>query len=262
MWSTNHGIEAKASNLTGEARQKFLHLPYYLHLWTHEFGSLRGKKVLDFGCGGGTSAAGIALLHGANVHGVDINSEASQCSAFLQQSFGIEPPAALTFQMIGHSGEIAGDEFDCIFSWSVFEHVANRLYPQTLKDLFAILKPGGLAFVQISPLYFSPEGSHLWSIGYSHWEHLTNQTSEIYSDIYNHNIPIEMKNSLWSMFLTLNRITSDDLVVRFKNAGFELVREQRDCVDYEPPVDLIRSYSKAALTNSQIVALFRKPFAD
>lgn len=261
-WSVNETLELKAAELPSEARQKFLDIPYYLHLWTQPYGGLRGKKVLDFGCGGGTSAAGIALLHDAVVHGTDINAEAEQCRGFLREHFDVDQPATLTFQEIKPGGEISGNGYDCVFSWSVFEHVNNRLYPAILTDLYERLVPGGFFFVQISPLYNSPEGSHLWALGYYDWQHLTNQINDVHDDIYNTNYEDTDKAGLWSLFNSLNRITADDLVSRFKAVGFELIREQRDDVAKEPPAELLRTYQRSALVNHQIVALFQKPLQN
>ena len=257
-WSVSETLETMAAELVPEARQKFVDLPYYLHLWTQPYGGLRGKKVLDFGCGGGVSTAGIALLHGAKVHGVDINSEAAQCSTFLRQHFAIDQPETLTFQEIEPGGVIDGHNFDCIFSWSVFEHVSNRIYAAILDDLYVRLKSGGLFFVQISPLYYSPEGSHLWALGYDRWQHLIYQINQIHDDIYNSAHDLTDKDALWSMFSSLNRLTGDDLIERFEAAGFKLLRKQVDDIGQEPPAELLRSYQRAALVNYQIVALFQK----
>lgn len=258
-WSINEVIESSSAKLAPELKQKFHDIPYYVHLWTKPYGGLKGKKVLDFGCGSGTSAAGLALIYGAQVHGTDINSEFRQCSAFLRQSFEIEQPETLTFQEIKPGGEIEGHDYDLIFSWSVFEHVNNRLYPMILADLYYRLKPGGLFFVQISPLYHSPEGSHLWALGYYDWQHLISQINDVHDDLFNSNYETSYKEELWSMFNSLNRITGDDLVDRFRAAGFELVSEQRDDVDRDPPAELLRTYQRSALVNYQIVALFKKP---
>lgn len=234
-------------------------LPSYLHHWTEPYTSLAGKRVLDFGCGEGTSAAGIAWLQGATVHGVDINNEAEACRTFLKQSLNLDQPDTLTFQEIAPGGEINGTDFDCIFSWSVFEHVANRIYDSVLKDLYSRLKPGGLFFMQISPLYFSPEGHHLWALNYNSWEHLLNQTSEVYDDLANSELSDPEKEHLRAMYDTLNRVTADDVVQRFLAAGFELLKQSRDTIDIVPPETLLRSYTKEALTTFQIVALFRRP---
>lgn len=114
--------------------------------------------------------------------------------------------------------------------------------------------------MQISPLYFSPEGGHLWAIGYHSWEHLLNQTANVEADIAaTTDLSAETKTGLSAMFRTLNRITADDLLERFEAAGLTLVREQRDQTDRTPPPSLMRAYTKTALTTYQIVALFRKP---
>lgn len=255
-WSKSPQIEVAAHALPDEERRKFLDLPYYLRLWA---GDLSGKKLLDFGCGSGITAAGICLLHDAgSVVGVDINSEASTCRSFLECSFGIDQPSNLIFEEIEPGYTTTHTDFDCIFSWSVFEHVNNRLYQNILTDLVSKLKPGGLFFVQIAPLYFSPEGSHLWAIGYNKWDHLHNQTSDVYHDIMSSDLSKEHKESLWSMFRTLNRVTADDLVERFTGAGLTLIKQQRDEVDRPVPSALLRAYDKAALKTHQIVALFRR----
>lgn len=259
MWSQDRSLEKKAKALQDAEKAKFLSLPYYLHMWTKDYGALKGKKVLDFGCGEGTSAAGIALLHGATVHGVDINREAEACADFLKSRLNAEMPPTLSFQEITPGGAIDGNDYDCIFSWSVFEHVNNRIYADVLADLYQRLKPGGLFFMQIAPLYFSPEGSHLWAIGYENWEHLTNQHSDVLADLSAAQLDEEARTRLVAMFETLNRVTADDIISRFQGAGFELLKEQRDQVDHAPPPELLRAYSEAALKTYQIVALFRRP---
>jgi len=259
MWSQNPDIERKAADLPEMEKAKFLELPRILHIWVKDHGGLKGKKVLDFGCGEGTSAAGIAILHDAIVHGTDINHEAEACAGLLETHFGMEVPESLTFQEITPGGEIRGDDYDCIFSWSVFEHVHNRIYDDILRDLYHRLKPGGLFFMQIAPLYFAPEGSHLWAIGYGKWEHLINQYSDIHADLQSSDLEASHKAGLATMFDTLNRVTADDIVARFTAAGFELLGQQRDQVDFEPPEELLRAYSREALMTYQIAALFQRP---
>ncbi|MTH99980.1 cyclopropane-fatty-acyl-phospholipid synthase family protein [Roseibium sp. RKSG952] len=254
-------IQAAEQLPSEDDRAKFSFIPTVIDQWMTEAGGITGKKILDFGCGSGTSAAGAALLFDAEVHGVDINNEAEACAPFLQKHFGVEVPDRLTFQEIA-PGETPNDgPFDLIFSWSVFEHVNNRIYPSILEDLYNRLKPGGHFFVQISPLYFAPEGSHLWAIGYNRWEHLISQTSDVHDDVNNSDLSDQHKKLLLAMFDTLNRITADDLLTRFKAAGFELIREQRDQVDFEPPEELVRAYQRDALKTFQIVALFQKPLS-
>jgi len=250
-----------AKGLPLKQKVRFQNIPNFVSRWAEDFGGLEGKRVLDFGCGFGLSTAGISLLNSADLAvGVDIGSEAEACESFLSKNFNIQKlPSNLVFERIEPGQTTSYDEFDCIFSWSVFEHVNNRIYSDILSGLYSKLKKGGIFFVQISPLYFSPEGGHLWEIGYRHWEHLLNQTSDVCHDIMSaENIAPSKKNELWSMFQNLNRITSDELIARFEESGFALTRERRDSVNILPPKQLVTAYSRESLTNTQIVALFQK----
>jgi SAM-dependent methyltransferase len=262
MWSVDPELEQRALTLRPEVRSKFHDLPSYLHMWMAPHGGLAGRRVLDFGCGSGTSAAGIALLGGAElVVGVDINPESRACESFLREALGQDGlPPNLRFEEIRPGETTSMDDIDIVFSWSVFEHVDERILADVLDALVAKVRPGGYFFVQISPLYFSPEGGHLWAIGYGAWEHLLSQSANVEADIAAApDLSAETKAGLVAMFRTLNRITADDLLERFEAAGLTLLREQRDRTDREPPVCLTRAYTMDALTTYQIVALFRKP---
>ena len=261
MWSTYPELENKAQSLVPELRAKFSDLPSYLHNWLAPHGGLLGKRVLDFGCGSGFSAAGIALLGGADlVVGVDINPESRNCRTFLQDAFGLDDlPANLRFEEIRPGQTTSFDGFDCVFSWSVFEHVDERIFADVLNAIVEKMRPGGLFYVQIAPLYFSPEGGHLWAIGYNAWEHLLYQTANVEADIQSAaHLSVEQKAALIGMFKTLNRITADDLIERFTAAGLTLLRQQRDTTDMPQPPSLARAYAQDALSTYQIVCLFRK----
>lgn len=53
--------------------------------------------------------------------------------------------------------------FDLIFSLNAFEHIRDPR--QALAEIRRVLKPGGRAFLQFSPIYFADVGSHLWDQG-------------------------------------------------------------------------------------------------
>ncbi|WP_419606439.1 hypothetical protein, partial [Thiolapillus sp.] len=61
---------------------------------------------------------------------------------------------------------------DAVFSWSVFEHVPQSQIPVIFADLYNSLHKGGLFFLQIEPLYYSPWGSHLRRFIDVPWAHL------------------------------------------------------------------------------------------
>jgi SAM-dependent methyltransferase len=241
---------------------KFCDIPDIVESWLASYGGLAGRDILDFGCGFGETAAGIALTFNPNmVVGVDIQDKPLQCQRILAEQFGMAAlPAGLAFAQIDEGGFLGNAEFDLVISWSVLEHVRRARLRQTVTDLWAALRPGGLAFVQISPLYFSPEGSHLWALGYSAWEHLLKQTSEVMADIEGASgLTTDARDRLVRLFSTLNRVTAGELRKHFETAGFEVVREQRDRTETTPPPSLAEAYCLDALTTFQVVLLLRKP---
>jgi 2-polyprenyl-3-methyl-5-hydroxy-6-metoxy-1,4-benzoquinol methylase len=161
-------------------RQKFTDVPAIIRDWMAPHGGLAGKEILDFGCGEGTAAMGIALQHkAARVVGIDIVSDPDLCLPLAQQQLGLEElPLNLRLHRV-KPGEMHDprDQFDLIYSWSVFEHVEQTLLAGTLETLRGMLKPGGKLMIQIAPLYFSAEGSHMNRWLAEPWGHLVNQHS-------------------------------------------------------------------------------------
>jgi cyclopropane fatty-acyl-phospholipid synthase-like methyltransferase len=268
MTTATANVDATRAYRAGEAgvtdpvlRAKLYAVPRVMADWLAPFGGFEGRRVLDFGCGFGETAAGIALGHGAaEVRGVDIQPKPERCAEILRETLGLDgPPANLRFSRIAPGEPVGDGDHDIVVSWSAVEHVARGLLDGALEGLHAALKPGGLAFIQISPLYFSPEGSHLWPLGYRGWEHLLRQTSEVLDEIEAApSLDAERKARITRMFLTLNRLTADELVERVGRAGFRIVREQRDRTDLVPPAALTQAYAMDALTTQQVVLLLQR----
>ncbi|MDP3405470.1 MAG: class I SAM-dependent methyltransferase [Brevundimonas sp.] len=247
--------------LDPDLRAKLYALPQIMADWLAPFGGFEGQRVLDFGCGFGETAAGIALGHGAaEVRGVDIQPKPEGCAGILREHLGLEAlPVNLNVYQIEPGAPVGRGDLDIVVSWSTVEHVARGLLDGVLGSLHVALRPGGLAFIQISPLYFSPEGSHLWALGYRGWEHLSRQTSEVLEAIEGAPwLDAKRKARMTRMFLTLNRLTAEELVDRVGKAGFSVLREQRDRTDLVPPHALTQAYALEALMTQQVVLLLRR----
>ena len=107
---------------------------------------LRGKRVLDLGCGNGCYTQELAC-RAAYVCGIDI--QMSHLKAFRQPIERI--------QAAGENLPLRSDSFDVVTMIEVLEH--TRSDEQTLEECFRVLKPGGL-LVLFVPNKLYPFESH------------------------------------------------------------------------------------------------------
>lgn len=242
-------------------RDRFQKLPHIIESWVSRYLSLRGSKVLDFGCGEGVTALGMTLLHEpAELIGVDIMPDPARCPELAKRHLNLDAlPAAM------HLHQIDADELpesardlDLIYAWSVFEHVDQTILSQVLANLHSRLKRGGLLFVQIAPLYYSSEGSHLCHKVPEPWGHLTIQTNRYEARLRDVCESDAEYDSLWSTFRTLNRITAQQLEHEISKVRFEIVRRFATTENLKPPAALSGIYDEKVLRTNQVVILARK----
>ena len=113
-----------------------------------EMGDLKGKKVLDMGCGAGESSVYFAL-RGADVYACDIAEDFLKVGESLAKKFNV----SVNFSRAEASQLPYADEmFDIVYGNGVLHHV--ELLP-SVKDAARVLKPGGKA-VFIEPLPYNP----------------------------------------------------------------------------------------------------------
>jgi cyclopropane fatty-acyl-phospholipid synthase-like methyltransferase len=241
-------------------RAKFIDLPNIINDWVSPYFSLAGANVLDFGCGEATTALGLALrMHVGRVVGIDIGPELTQCGALAKRELGLESlPENLTLLQID-AGSMHDDseQFDLIYSWSVFEHVRQDLTLHTLRMLRRHVRPEGLLFIQVSPLFYSSEGSHLITKVPERWGHLYYQDSE-YMRMLSEAITDQQElEGYTSTYRTLNRMTAPRLAREVQEAGFEILRDYRTYDEYPIPPEVEAVYQTDALRTQQIVLLAR-----
>ena len=243
-------------------RAKFVDLPHYLDVWTRQVGGLSGKRILDFGCGHGETAAAIALTRApGRVVGVDINDEHKNLLEELRVHLALDAlPDTLTFERIEPGAMPSETGFDLIYSWSVFEHIDQMLFDEVVQKLRNTLADPGFLFVQIAPLFYSAEGSHFARYGMAEWEHLTLQVDEMRRRLYSApGISAETKRMDWSCFETLNKLTAEGMIEAVTRNGFELVQKQFMVEqEIEAPAKLLRIFHRDVLMTNQVVAFFKK----
>jgi SAM-dependent methyltransferase len=130
-----------------------------------ELGS-RDVDVLDFGCGWGGETLWLAK-HARSVVGVDI-----EASAIDQANRACAASTATNCRFVhARSGVLPFDDrsFDAVFSTDTFEHVMDL--DSAFRELFRVLRPGGIVLSRFGPLFFSPQGYHLYwacQVPYAH----------------------------------------------------------------------------------------------
>lgn len=122
---------------------------------------IRDKVVLDFGCGEGSEAVGIAANGARQVLGLDIREEVLRKGREKAAAAGVEDSCifATTFQ---------DRTADLIISLDAFEHFADPA--AVLRKMYALLKPGGEVFMGFGPIWRHPLGGHGFSV--FPWAHL------------------------------------------------------------------------------------------
>jgi len=125
------------------------HTPFPLRYAFYLLGEVRGKTVLDFGCGSGENVAPL-LARGAKVLAVDLSQELIELA---RQRLTITKQDGDCRFIVGSAYEIPLPDgtVDVIFCSSLLHHLT---IPRAMAEMKRLLKPGGVAIVK-EPVRFS-----------------------------------------------------------------------------------------------------------
>ena len=130
---------------------------------------LRGKTVLDLGCGSGSTAIALGQKGAARVLGVDIRPVELARGMLETEYAGLA--GTVEFRQIAADGSGLGDErFDVVVSKDAFEHVADPARHMRVIEDHVV--DGGDVVIAFGPLWKSPWGSHLGFMTSVPWVHL------------------------------------------------------------------------------------------
>jgi SAM-dependent methyltransferase len=125
-------------------------------------GLVRGKRVLDFGCGIGQQAVALARECGAKGAGVDRNLDYIDRARRLAGATPVEFVAKIPPDWYG--------AFDVVLSHNSMEHFAD---PEgVLAEMLRLVKPGGRMLIVFGAPWFSPYGAHQHFWCHLPWVHL------------------------------------------------------------------------------------------
>ena len=111
-------------------------------------GDLRGRRVLDLGCGAGESSVYLAL-RGAEVTSVDISAEMVRITRRLAERYDTSVDARV---MLAEDLKFDDETFDVVFGNGVLHHTYR---PAAYAEVHRVLKPGGIG-IFIEPLSYNP----------------------------------------------------------------------------------------------------------
>lgn len=121
---------------------------------------VRGKTVVDFGCGEGREAIELAQHGARRVIGIDIREDLLERAR--------QHAAEAQVDNICHFSQAAEGKVDIIVSLDSFEHFGNPA--GVLRTMAELLPPGGEVLASFGPTWYHPLGGHLFSV--FPWAHL------------------------------------------------------------------------------------------
>jgi SAM-dependent methyltransferase len=174
--------------------------------------TLEGKRVADIGCGDGIIDLGLALkaspelVRGFDPRPVDVDAllRSAQAAGIAQEL----PPNLAFSPSTSIQVPDADSSYDVVVTWSAFEHVSEPV--QMFGEIRRLLKPGGVCFLQIWPLWPSQHGGHLWPHFDEPFPHLLRDEQEIEESIRGRQAT-DPTRTADGEFASLNRLTLADL---------------------------------------------------
>lgn len=123
--------------------------------------SLRGKTVLDFGCGVGSGSIEMARHGAKRVIGLDIRPDVIDVARQDAAASGVSQLTAFTTRV--------DQRVDVIVSIDAFEHFGDPA--GVLAAMDALLNDDGCVIASFGPTWYHPRGGHLFSLLFP-WSHL------------------------------------------------------------------------------------------
>jgi SAM-dependent methyltransferase len=127
---------------------------------------LHERDVVDFGCGAGYQSVAMALLGAGRVTGVDIVERLLRHARNLAGEYRVADRVSFVTQL----PEEQYGSTDVVISQNSMEHFSQP--GAMLRQMRAVLRPGGLALITFSPPWLAPYGSHMHFFTPVPWVHL------------------------------------------------------------------------------------------
>lgn len=228
---------------------------------------LRGR-ILDLGAGEGITDLGLFLRYRPQeLVAMDIVDYLRELPRVARENdLPLESlPAGFTFVQ-GSCENIPYEDasFDVVISWGSVEHIAGG-YRKALDEVWRVLKPGGLFFVNPG-LYYSSFGSHLGEFSGEPHLHLKISEEKLHELVMATQPRIMDRSGFdvsnadyWRFYQELNRIRVAEFETELKGYGYTILRaaiRASDMVEYSPE---LQDYSILDLAIEDAFFTLQKP---
>jgi len=129
-------------------------------LGTHIWEQIKGRTVLDFGCGQGSEVVELAQRGAYHVIGIDIQEHHLSRGRAAAKEAGVSDKCEFAAK--------TGKRVDVIISLDAFEHFDDPA--DILVKMHGLLAPNGRVIASFGPTWYHPLGGHLFSV--FPWAHL------------------------------------------------------------------------------------------
>jgi SAM-dependent methyltransferase len=119
-------------------------------------GLVRGKRVLDFGCGKGFQSAALVKFYESSVLGVDTNPKTLAQAREISRAAGLSPTNPVFAAQVP---EDMHGKFDIVISQDSFEHFPEP--EEMLLQMISLINPSGRILITFGPPWLAPNGSHM-----------------------------------------------------------------------------------------------------
>lgn len=243
------------------------HLNYIPDELIRVCGDLKGRRVLDVGCGTmladfGLIARGISPVTGLDVPDHPYNVVERTAGEISESGLPLPRNYAGQLTYVPYDGvtfPFGDGEFDFVYSWSAFEHIPD--VARVLSEIRRVMTPEGRAFLQVYPWFPSYWGSHLSDYISEPYFHLTRPLEWVHEQLqaYATAHPSETEfvlGHMWHEYQTLNKYSAKQFIAAVLSAGFCIERLEttirEEHIDRRPA-----SLSKADATAAGTTVLLR-----
>jgi 2-polyprenyl-3-methyl-5-hydroxy-6-metoxy-1,4-benzoquinol methylase len=110
--------------------------------------SLKGKSVVDIGCGSGLFSLAVYQMGASKIISNDIDDFSVKCVSYLKHKSGDPKNWTVKKGSVLDDSFIRGlGKFDIVYSWGVLHHTGNMY--KAFENVIKLCKPGSLLYIAI-----------------------------------------------------------------------------------------------------------------